>query len=92
MKQYQCHKLIIQLIVFLGKNWSIGCLNLASGLPDPDLLPFKEAIFTLKNGKALHLPQHLMDVAFQYSVSDGYVVFFMLSSMFNPEVFFFKII
>ncbi|KAK8396852.1 hypothetical protein O3P69_005074 [Scylla paramamosain] len=45
--------------------------NLSSGLPDPELFPFKEASFVLQSGEVLPLTQHLIEKAFQYSPTNG---------------------
>ncbi|MPC09296.1 Kynurenine/alpha-aminoadipate aminotransferase, mitochondrial [Portunus trituberculatus] len=47
--------------------------DLSSGLPNPELFPFKEATFVLQSGEALRLSQQLTENALQYGPSYGYV-------------------
>ncbi|XP_063876667.1 kynurenine/alpha-aminoadipate aminotransferase, mitochondrial-like isoform X1 [Scylla paramamosain] len=46
-------------------------MNLASGLPNPEFFPLREATFSLKDGKVIHVPQDLINVALQYGSPAG---------------------
>ncbi|XP_043746844.1 kynurenine/alpha-aminoadipate aminotransferase, mitochondrial-like isoform X2 [Cervus elaphus] len=46
-------------------------ISLATGLPNPNMFPFKTAVITIENGKVIQFDEELMKKALQYSQSAG---------------------
>ncbi|ELR58669.1 kynurenine/alpha-aminoadipate aminotransferase, mitochondrial [Bos mutus] len=46
-------------------------ISLATGVPNPNMFPFKTAVITIENGKAIQFDEELMKKALQYSQSAG---------------------
>uniref|UniRef100_A0AC11BET3 Uncharacterized protein n=1 Tax=Ovis aries TaxID=9940 RepID=A0AC11BET3_SHEEP len=46
-------------------------ISLATGLPNPNMFPFKTAVITIENGKAIQFDEQLMKKALQHSQSAG---------------------
>jgi kynurenine/2-aminoadipate aminotransferase len=52
-----------------------GMISLAGGLPNSDSFPFDSCTFRMKDGSTLELNRHDMELALQYSPSEGIPLF-----------------
>lgn len=61
----------IRLLTALVMRSGPSMISLAGGMPNPDMFPFQEAEFKLRDGTVLRLSEDRMKVALQYGATNG---------------------